>query len=291
MQLEWLKTFVLAAEHENFRVVAEKQFITQPAVTFQIKQLEKEVGAKLFNRSGRNVTLTAEGDIFLKHAEKFLKAYSEALQDLANHKKGFKTTITIAASPLVSSTQLTYIIRQYMKERPDVEVVLKVMESNTIEKAVLDSVVDVGLSRQKANNSMTQQVIVAEDPVVMVIPNDSLSQDDIPQQDVDTIFSTYTLITHNHPEYWEGLLRDLHARHTFKTMVVSQVSTTKHFIEEGIGFSFLPHIAIRREVAEGRILIVENHPFDLPMTRTYLMKYRPTRTAQDFENFVIRLMR
>ena len=289
MQLEWLKTFILAAEHENFRVVAEKQFITQPAVTFQIKQLEKEVGARLFNRSGRNVTLTAEGNIFLKHAEKFLEGYNEALQDLANHKKGYRTTLKIASSPLVSSTQLTYILRQYMKEHPEVEVVLRVMESNSIEKAVIDGQVDVGFSRQKANLTNTQQTIVSEDPVVMVVPN--LYPEEHFQLDIELIFSNYTLITHNHPEYWDGLLRDLHARFTFKTMVVSHVSTTKHFIEEGIGFSFLPHIAVRREIAEGRILIVEDHPFNLPTTRTYLMKYRPNQTAQAFEQFVISLMR
>ena len=289
MQLEWLKTFILAAEHENFRVVAEKQFITQPAVTFQIKQLEKEVGARLFNRSGRNVTLTAEGNIFLKHAEKFLEGYNEALQDLANHKKGYRTTLKIASSRLVSSTQLTYILRQYMKEHPEVEVVLRVMESNSIEKAVIDGQVDVGFSRQKANLTNTQQTIVSEDPVVMVVPN--LYPEEHFQLDIELIFSNYTLITHNHPEYWDGLLRDLHARFTFKTMVVSHVSTTKHFIEEGIGFSFLPHIAVRREIAEGRILIVEDHPFNLPTTRTYLMKYRPNQTAQAFEQFVISLMR
>jgi LysR family transcriptional regulator, repressor for citA len=291
MQLEWLKTFLLAAEHENFRVVAEKQFITQPAVTFQIKQLEKAVGAKLFNRSGRSVTMTAEGDIFLRHAEKLLKGYSDALQDLANHERGYRTTLTIATSPLVSTTQLTYILRQYMKEHPEVEIVLKVMESKAIERSVIDGLADVGFSRQKANLNITQQTIVTEDPVVMVIPSDTSAQEESFQLDIETIFNTYTLITHNHPEYWEGLLRDLHARFTFKTMVVSQVSTTKHFIEEGMGFSFLPHISVRREIAEGRILVIEDHPFDLPTTRTYLFKYRPTRAALSFEEFVINLMR
>ncbi|MGV3487476.1 MAG: LysR family transcriptional regulator [Tuberibacillus sp.] len=291
MQLDWIKTFILAAETENFRLVAEKLFITQPAVTFQIRQLEKEVGAKLFERKGRNVVLTGEGDIFLKHAEKFIKAYRDALIDIENHKKGVQTTLTIAASPLVSSTQLTYLLRRYMKKHPDIEVIIKVMESHAIEKAVIEKQADVGLSRQMAAQSTTQQTVISEDPVVMVIPPDRYGTEVSQDWDMDTIFSRLTLITHNHPEYWETLLRDLHAQYSFKTMVASHVSTTKHFIEEGLGFSFLPHIAVRREIAEGRIQIVEDHPFTLPTTRTYIIQHHPTKVAQDFERFVIALMR
>jgi len=291
MHLDWIKTFILAAESENFRIAAEKLFITQPAVTFQIRQLEKEVGAKLFERKGRHVALTSEGDIFLKHAEKFLKEYNETLLDIENHKRGVQTTLSIAASPLVSSTQLTYILRRYMKMNPEVEVNIRVMESNMIEKAVIEKQADIGLSRQMPSQSMIQQAVISEDPVVMVIPPNNADQEDGSIPDIDAIFNEYTLITHNHPEYWEALLRDLHAQYTFKTMAASHVSTTKHFIEEGLGFSFLPHLAVRREMAEGRVQIVEEHPFILPTTRTYIIKYHPTKVAQDFEQFVLRLMR
>ncbi|WP_027725081.1 LysR family transcriptional regulator [Tuberibacillus calidus] len=291
MQFDWIKTFLLAAECQNFRETAEKLFITQPAVTFQIRQLEKEVGAKLFERKGRHIELTSEGNLFLKHAEKLLNDYHTALQDIENHKKGVQRTLTIAASPLVSSTQLTYILKRYMKVNPDVDVIIQVMESNMIETAVLNEQVDVGLSRQMAIHPQTEQAVISEDPVVLVVPSSHSVSDEAPINDLEDIFKQYTLITHNHPEYWDSLLRELNAQYTFKTMVATHVSTTKHFIEEGLGFSFLPHISVRREAAEGRIHIVEEHPLVLPITRTYLIKYRPNQIAREFERFVLTLMR
>jgi len=291
VQLEWLKTFVIAGTHENFRIAADKQFITQPAVTFQIKQLEKEIGLRLFERNGRRIALTEAGELFLKYAEQILNDYSQALEALAAYKKGYRTHLTIAASPLVASTQLTYIIRRFIHRYPNVEVAVQVMESHDIESAVVEGKADVGLSRAGAVRKNVEQTVISEDPVVMVIPYEEGFSDSGASIDLESIFHKYTLITHNHPEYWDDLLKDLRARYTFKTMVVSQVSTTKRFIEEGIGFSFLPHSTVRREIAEGRLAIVDEHPFDLPTTRTYLLKHRATARARRFERFVLELLR
>lgn len=73
-----LKTFILAAEHENFRIVSEKLFITQPAVSSQIRQLEKEIGGKLFNKRGRHIKLTELGRLFHKEAKELLHKVKEA---------------------------------------------------------------------------------------------------------------------------------------------------------------------------------------------------------------------
>lgn len=291
MQIDWLKTFILCARFENFRIAAETRFITQPAVTFQIKQLESEIGSKLFHREGRRVFLTEDGEWFLKHAEQIVADYEKAVKGIVDRRKGDQTTLTIAASPLVAGTQLPYLLRRYLKERPDIEFNIKVAESNEIEAFLLNKEADVGFSRQAPGHTAIGQTIVSEDPVVMVVPFGPNLSDTEAAVEYTEYFQHLPLITHNHPEYWDALLKELFIHRSFKTMAISQVSTTKRFIEEGLGFSFLPHLSVRRELAEGRVLLARDHPFHLPTTRTYLLNYEPNAVARHFGNFVTQLMR
>src|ERR1051325_3753158 len=74
MDFDQLETFLEVARHLSFSRAAEKRFRTQPAISSQIRSLEEEVGAKLLDRSGGKVSLTASGKLFLKYAEDTLDA-------------------------------------------------------------------------------------------------------------------------------------------------------------------------------------------------------------------------
>ena len=61
MDIKWLRTFIIAAEYENFRKASEQLFLTQPAITKHIKRLEEHLEIELFHRVGKTVTLTSAG--------------------------------------------------------------------------------------------------------------------------------------------------------------------------------------------------------------------------------------
>ena len=91
----------------------------------------------------------------------------------------------------------------------------------------------------------------------------------------EDIFRQHTLLTHNHPGYWDELCQQIKAKypHT-KMMKVSQTHITKRFIIEGLGVSILPKSTVRRELLEGRLLEVDCRSINLPDAKTYaLMKY------------------
>jgi len=77
-----LKVFRAVAEHLNFHKAAEQLFLTQPAVTLQIKVLESDLGTRLFDRSGGSVSLTRQGSILLTHTNKLAAMVSEAEREL-----------------------------------------------------------------------------------------------------------------------------------------------------------------------------------------------------------------
>lgn len=292
MNIQWLRTFLIAAKHENFREASERLFVSQPTVTFQIKQLEKELQTNLFKREGRNVSLTMEGKFFLKKARSILDLYDEGIADLRSAGQGFQSRIVLGASPFVASTHLPYILKRFIRQSPNVEVTVEVMESEEIEQALHSEKIDLGLTRKPPELIRTQSQILTEEPVILVVPpfDDFVSEFKEPQ-DFGSLCRELPILTHNHPVYWDELLIDLRQQFSFKTMKVSQVSATKRFIEEGLGMSFLPHPAVRRELAEGRLLQNQVSHIHLPRTKTFLISNNPSPPAENFKNFILALFR
>jgi len=83
MDFDQLETFLEVARHASFSRAGEKRFRTQPAISSQIRALEEEVGARLFDRSGGKVSLTAPGKAFQKYVEETLDARKAILASLA----------------------------------------------------------------------------------------------------------------------------------------------------------------------------------------------------------------
>ena len=81
MNTEELKTFIFLSKVKNFTLAAEQMFIAQSTVTNRISELEKEVGKRLFSRGSKTVTLTEEGKIFLKYAERIIELQETSVEE------------------------------------------------------------------------------------------------------------------------------------------------------------------------------------------------------------------
>lgn len=275
MELNWLKTFVVAAENNNFRKTSELLYISQPTVTVHIKQLEKEVGADLFVRDGRKVMLTEAGRKYLKHAKTLLSLYEKGLSELHSFQQGFTSQLTIGISPLIADTILPFVLKQFLQSHPYIEISVRIIESIKIEQAVELEEVDIGLSCLPNKITDLNCQLLFNDPLVLVVPHDGFDFEAGSPIEEEDIFQQHTLLTHNHPGYWDELCQQIKAKypHT-KMMKVSQTHITKRFIIEGLGVSILPKSTVRRELLEGRLLEVECRSINLPDAKTYaLMKY------------------
>ncbi|WP_404428111.1 LysR family transcriptional regulator [Sutcliffiella horikoshii] len=275
MELNWLKTFVIAAEHGNFRKASELLYISQPTVTVHIKQLEKEVGAELFVREGRKVILTEAGRRYMKDAKTLLSLYEEGISNLHSFQQGFTSQLTIGISPLIADTILPFVLKQFIHSHSNIEISVKIIESIKIEQAVELEEVDIGLSCLPNRKTDLKCHPLYEDPLVLAVPHDGFDLESGYPIEEEDIFRQYTLLTHNHPGYWDELCEQIKMKypHT-KMMKVSQTHITKRFIIEGLGVSILPKSTVRRELLEGRLLEVDCRSINLPDAKTYaLMKY------------------
>src|SRR5438093_998383 len=98
MDFDQLETFLEVARHFSFSRAAEKRFRTQPAISSQIRALEEEVGAKLFDRSGGKVAMTAAGKIFQRYAEEALQARRTILTTVQEMERVPRGEIVVAAN-------------------------------------------------------------------------------------------------------------------------------------------------------------------------------------------------
>ena len=113
-----LTVFRAVAAQRSFRRAAEQLYLTQPAVTQQIKALEELVGLPLFDRSGREITLTSAGALLLKHAEQSFNLLEQAAVELAALKGQVSGTLRIAASTTIAQYILPPLLGAFLRLHP-----------------------------------------------------------------------------------------------------------------------------------------------------------------------------
>ncbi|MGY0691709.1 LysR family transcriptional regulator [Virgibacillus sp. FSP13] len=281
-----LETFILAAECENFRLVAEKLFITQPAVTFHIKQLEKELGNKLFVKNGRNIILTELGRLFYFEAKEIIAQYNKSINTINRFQQGYYKTIRIAISALMADTIMPSILRQYTEQYPHVELSIQVLESEQISYVVDSGEIDIGLSCLPGLSTINS-VKFYEESVSLVCSHDGYDAESGPIIDAQELLEGQIIFTDNHPAYWGSIKEQLKtSMSTYKLMKVNQAHITKRFVLEGIGISFLPKSIINREMLEGRLLEVPVPFMNLPTASMYIVYKYDHQLESDFVKFI-----
>ncbi len=288
MDIEWLRTFLIAAEEENFRRTAERLHLAQPTVTQQIAKLEREWDIKLFERAGHHVTLSRAGRRFADHARSLLAAYQNSRDDMTRWREGREQTLRIAVSPLIATTFLPRWLNAFEQRQPDVEFAILVQESGEMLRSLLDRTADIAFSRSAVLHPEVICEVLYDDPIVLVGPRDEQAFGRPPLVAAD-VLTKNTVFTHCHPEYWEGLMEDLHTHFDrLRTMRVTQVHVVLQWIMEQMGVSFLPYTTVQREIERGRVEEVPFITFDLPTAHTYLVQPRHSpQIAQAFAAFVI----
>lgn len=282
MDIRWLKTFMIAAEYENFRKASEDLFLTQPAITKHIKRLEEHLGIELFHRIGKAVTLTPAGTKFLPVAMEIITKYEQGMEEFEAWKQGYNRKLIIAAAPQIASSFLPSLLRSFMVQYPDIEVTINIVNSYEIGEVISLSKADIGLTRILPIQTNIKSTIVHEEPVVLVGPNQGNSD---PSE--NTILQTYRLITHNHPDYWDSLLNDVKRYYPkVQTMNVNQVEVTKRFIEEGLGASYLPLSMVIDEINQDKMIPIKSDKILPPRSLTYLLTKVETIESITFIEFL-----
>ncbi|MEZ0480653.1 LysR family transcriptional regulator [Planococcus sp. SSTMD024] len=283
MEMQWLRTFADAAETLNFRKTSERLMLSQPSVTVHIRQLEEYLGIRLFDRIKNRVVLTEEGRHFKQQAEGLVETFDSTVDELQSFAQGYRRKWTIAISPLMAETVLPYILKSFTKTHPDLELVIRVEESEAIEDLVESGGVSAGISALPPTKRVILHEVVYEDPLLLIVPRDAYDDERGPVVSGEEILQQNFIFTHHHPVFWEELLVKLRVQLPgLRTMKVTQAYIAKRFIQEGLGVSFLPRSMVRRELIEGRLMEARFDLFPLPSVATYFLSRNMGELEEDF---------
>src|SRR5215510_11769822 len=168
MDFDQLETFLEVARHASFSRAAEKRFRTQPAISSQIRALEEEVGAKLFDRSGGKVALTAAGKVFQKYSEEALEARKNIINAMAELERIPRGEIVVGANEGTCLHILPEVFAEFKKLYPNVAVQISRLERAKILESIIDNSVDFGVVSMPVDDKRLTVVNIHRDELVVI---------------------------------------------------------------------------------------------------------------------------
>jgi LysR family transcriptional regulator, carnitine catabolism transcriptional activator len=140
-----LRAFHLVAEHQSFARAAERLFITASGLSVLIRELERHLGFRLFDRTTRRVTLTAYGNDLLAATQPSLKALDTAMSRIEQAAKGRTRWISVGTTPWIAANVLPPAIRAFRQQRPDLRIRLYDGNRGTVARRVIAGKLDFGV--------------------------------------------------------------------------------------------------------------------------------------------------
>ena len=140
-----LQAFLAVAESHSFSRAAEQLHLTQPAVSKRIATLEAQIGARLFDRIGRRVTLTEAGQVLLPRARQILVMVDDSRRALSNLEGQVAGSLTLATSHHVGLHRLPPLLKDYTRTHPEVRLDLRFLDSEQAYQGVLDGELEIAV--------------------------------------------------------------------------------------------------------------------------------------------------
>lgn len=163
-----LQVFYTVAKQLSFTKAAEQLFMTQPAVTFQVKQLEEHFNARLFERSHGRIALTPAGRLVMDYAGRILGLSEEMETRVGELTGAVSGPLLLGASTTIAEFMLPQVLGEFKARHPQVQAHMTVANSETIENRVADYSLDVGLIESPSHLPSLYTEVCCDDELVMI---------------------------------------------------------------------------------------------------------------------------
>ena len=278
MNTEELKTFIFLSKVKNFTLAAEQMFIAQSTVTNRISELEKEVGKRLFSRGSKTVTLTEEGKIFLKYAERIIELQETSVEDM-NAVSAYSRKFAVGAINATYESYVRPLIDNCLKNNNITSVKVVLGHSIDLIQLLQDNVLDLVFSSIPLKRTGYVCEVFDSDRLVLVAGKGANAYPDGITEDQLTHIP-YLMCNFALSEVG-AFIRSLFPKNYVFRLEVDNSSKLFHYLEQGFGYSFLPYKMIKSELDAGRFEEVPLKDFSAPQVMTYLL-YRQGYNVRKF---------
>jgi len=253
-----LKVFRTVAEHLNFRKAAEHLFLTQPAVTLQIKALENDLGVRLFDRTGGRISLTGQGEVLLGYANKMANLVSQAERGLGMGSGKVSGELSLGVSTTIAQYVLPRLLGAFLDDHPNVQFSLHSANTSEIVQLLLKGKVSVGLIEGPARDRGVHSEPFMEDELVLVAPGD-FEFDHLSRSQ----FLGLSLLMRERGSGSRRVVETALEKAGFKLMSFKKVmeldstEAIKSAVEAGLGVGFISRWAISKELELSALKVVQ----------------------------------
>lgn len=225
------------SEEKNITKAAERLYISQPALTYRLRNLEKEFGAKVFLRNPNGVSLTPQGEYLLSYAKEMLLRFQKTKEIVQNMENKIQGTLRLGSSSIFAHYELPQILRGFLEQYPDVEISLKTGLSRNVNRMLMKEEVSIAIIRGDYHWP-EEKLLIFEEPLCLVSnqPIDFMELPHKPQINYLTDSSLKPLVE----EWW----RESFSHPPLVTMDVDSMDTCRQLVLNGLGWAILPKIGL-----------------------------------------------
>ena len=279
MELRHLRLFCEIVDQRSFSLAAEYMHITQPAASLQVRSLERELGARLLDRSGRDVKPTDAGDVLYRRARQIIALDDEARVEIMNLSDLVGGRVTIGAATGPGEHLLPGLIAQFKRAHPGIDLSLRVTDSHGVIDLVLARELELGVVGAVSLHPDLAVAPFARDEIVVVCaPTHPWAS----RSDVSLVeFLREPLIVQQQGAgiraVVEAALRERGVKpaqlNVFLELGLNE--SVKHAVMAGAGVTYLSKFAVRSDVRNGMLAIVRVADFQI--TRDFSIVRSRTR--------------
>ncbi len=258
-----LKVFHTVARLLNLTKAADALHMTQPAVTFQIRQLEEYFNTRLFDRTHNRVSLTEAGQRVYTYADRIFELYDEmenAIREMTGDVSG---VVTLGASTTIAEYMLPFLLGDFKSQNPDVNIRLKVSNTEGIVSMVENNIIDLGIVEASVANKNLQVDECRMDKLVAIMPPNhplaSLSSV-TPQQLVPYPFICREEGSGTREVITEYLQEHIGNNELQVCLELGSPEAIKGAVEAGMGLSIMSHSSVVKELKLGSLKAIPMSP-------------------------------
>lgn len=256
MEIRQLRAFVAIAESGTFTAGALRVHVTQAAISMQIRQLENEIGAKVFVRAPRHVILTEAGEQLLRRARHILREHDAALDEIAELAGAERGRLRIgSASAMVLTEQLPAILKELRKQHPAAEIGVTSGTSEVLVDQILAGEIDIAFVSLPVDVRGIKTERLSEDQLVAIAsPRHKLAK--------QKTISAYTLagerlILGERGGNTRRLIDQFFAQAGVTLRVAMELSrqqAIRRMVEEDMGVGIVPLQSVKEDVEKGKLI-------------------------------------
>lgn len=257
MELYQLQSFLRVADEGSITRAAEALCLTQPAVTGHVRALEREMGVDLFERTSRGVRLTPAGEALRQYGRQCLALLDECSQVIRGLAGGTSGRLVLGTGVTTSIYQLPGWLREFRREQPGVDVVVRTGRSREVASLALEREIDLGLITSPVSHPDLELVELFEEEIRLVAHRgDPLARGEVSLSTLEEAPLILFARGSGFRDYLDRALATAGITARVK-MESDSVEAIKSLVMVGLGVSFLPDSAVREELESGILAPVQ----------------------------------